>query len=255
LDPAEGLIRRARRGDRRQMYVHDQITGKLRPPAAAFEPRLPENRPAAKRHDKYLSVNISSSLANARESVDWGCDHRQFYAARLSAVACHSLALGVTWEPIVNSPNPGDDNPHHGGIHGVVELYRLDRDSYDLVITKLAKASEVLPECLAPHATTPLPWSGAFTSPEARKGFVGLYGTAYVVLSSRVHHSIREGRPMPFRFRRSIRIAPGVQFGLSRRGVSTCVGGRAGHVTVGTGGVKATTTAPGIAQWASGGFS
>jgi hypothetical protein len=136
------------------MYVHDQITGKLRPPAAAFEPRLPENRPAAKRHDKYLSVNIWSSLAAAGKNADWGCDHLHFYAARLPAGACHALALGVTWEPVTNSPNPNDDNPHHGGIRGVVELYRLDRDSYDLAITKLAKASEVLPECLVPHATS-----------------------------------------------------------------------------------------------------
>jgi hypothetical protein len=154
-DPAEGLIRRARRNDRRQMYVHDQITGKLRPPAAAFEPRLPENRPSATQHDKYLSVNILSSLTNANEPADWGCDHLKFYAAQLPAEACHSLALGVTWEPVASRAGLSDGNPHHGGIHGVVELYRTDRDSYDMAITKLAKSSEVLPECLPLRQNSP----------------------------------------------------------------------------------------------------
>jgi hypothetical protein len=50
---------------------------------------------------------------------------------------------------------------------------------------------------------------------------------------------------MPFRFRRSIRIAPGVRLNLGRRGVSTSVGGRGGHVSVGTRGVRATATLPG----------
>jgi hypothetical protein len=50
---------------------------------------------------------------------------------------------------------------------------------------------------------------------------------------------------MPFRFRRSIRIAPGVRLNIGKRGVSTSVGGREGHLTAGTGGVRATATLPG----------
>lgn len=146
-NPEEGLIRRARR-NRRLQFVHDQITGQIRPPAAAFEPRLRENRPQAKSFDEYLSVNILSSLTNAGMPRDWGCDHRGYYAALLAAGSCHSLGLAVTWEPIAGEPDSTNDNPHHGGIHGVVELFRDDRDAYDNVLTALAKASEVLPECL-----------------------------------------------------------------------------------------------------------
>jgi hypothetical protein len=50
---------------------------------------------------------------------------------------------------------------------------------------------------------------------------------------------------MPFRFRRSIRIVPGLRLNVGRRGVSASVGGREGHVSAGTGGVRATATLPG----------
>ena len=50
---------------------------------------------------------------------------------------------------------------------------------------------------------------------------------------------------MPFRFRRSIRIAPGLRLNLSRRGLSASVGGREGHVSVGTRGTRATASLPG----------
>jgi hypothetical protein len=50
---------------------------------------------------------------------------------------------------------------------------------------------------------------------------------------------------MPFRFRRSIRIAPGLRLNLGRRGLSASVGGREGHVSAGTRGVRATATLPG----------
>ena len=40
---------------------------------------------------------------------------------------------------------------------------------------------------------------------------------------------------MPFRFRRSVRIAPGLQLNLGRRGVSASVGERGAHLTVGHG--------------------
>ena len=50
---------------------------------------------------------------------------------------------------------------------------------------------------------------------------------------------------MPFRFRRSIRIAPGVRLNLGKTGVSASVGGRGAHVTVGHGHTRATVGAPG----------
>lgn len=50
---------------------------------------------------------------------------------------------------------------------------------------------------------------------------------------------------MPFRFRRSIRIVPGLRLNVGRHGVSASVGGREGHLTAGTGGVRATATLPG----------
>jgi Protein of unknown function (DUF4236) len=98
--------------------------------------------------------------------------------------------------------------------------------------------------------------------------FVGLCRAAYVVISSRVYHSIREGLTMPFR--RSFRIAPGVRLNLGRRGLlrfpcsirlapgirlnigngglSTSLGG---HVTVGRN-TRATISAPGRRRKLSG---
>jgi hypothetical protein len=113
-----------------------------------FEPRLPENRPNAKRWDKFVSINILSSLLGEGLSPDWRGNDVNFYSAKLSAGICHSLNLIVTWEPDVALPNPSDDNPHHGGIQGVVELRYADMDLYEITITKMAKAAEVLPECL-----------------------------------------------------------------------------------------------------------
>jgi len=146
-DPAEGLIRRARRSGT-QKYFIDQITGKARLPAAAFEPRLPETRPDAKTTDRYLSVNILSSLLSAGLPRDWKANDAKFYAAMLPAADCHGLSLTVTWEPVTGLPNSSDDNPHHGGIHGVVELFYADNEAYEKTITKLAKAAEVFPECI-----------------------------------------------------------------------------------------------------------
>lgn len=153
-DPQEGLIRRARRS-RSQPFVRDQITGKLRPPAAAFEPRLPETRPSARRFDKYLSVNIVSSLLGAGLDRDWQCDHQVFYAVIITAGACHHCFLSVTWEPVRCAADHTRDNPHHGGIRGVVELFSADQEQYDRVISSLAKASEILPESLAGGRSRP----------------------------------------------------------------------------------------------------
>lgn len=50
---------------------------------------------------------------------------------------------------------------------------------------------------------------------------------------------------MGFRFRRSIRIMPGVRLNLGRRGTSVSVGVRGAHVTVGPSGVRQTVGVPG----------
>ena len=50
---------------------------------------------------------------------------------------------------------------------------------------------------------------------------------------------------MGFRFRKSIKIAPGVRVNLSRRGVSTSIGPRGAKLNVGRQGVRATVGLPG----------
>ena len=50
---------------------------------------------------------------------------------------------------------------------------------------------------------------------------------------------------MGFRFRRTIRIAPGIRVNLSRSGLSTSVGVRGAQVTVGHGRVRETAGLPG----------
>jgi hypothetical protein len=50
---------------------------------------------------------------------------------------------------------------------------------------------------------------------------------------------------MPFRFRRSIRILPGLRLNIGKRGVSTSIGVRGAHVTVGHGQVRETVGIPG----------
>jgi len=50
---------------------------------------------------------------------------------------------------------------------------------------------------------------------------------------------------MGFRFRRSIRILPGIRLNLSKSGVSTSIGVRGAHVTMGHGKVRETIGLPG----------
>ena len=52
------------------------------------------------------------------------------------------------------------------------------------------------------------------------------------------------GRRGLFSFRRSIRLAPGVRLSLGKRGLSTSLGGRGAHVTVGRK-TRTTASAPG----------
>jgi uncharacterized protein DUF4236 len=50
---------------------------------------------------------------------------------------------------------------------------------------------------------------------------------------------------MGFRFRRSIKILPGIRLNFGKRGVSTSIGVRGAHVTVGYGKVRDTIGLPG----------
>jgi hypothetical protein len=50
---------------------------------------------------------------------------------------------------------------------------------------------------------------------------------------------------MGFRFRKSVRLLPGVRDNLSKSGISTSPGGRGGTVTIGKRGVRATAGLPG----------
>ena len=50
---------------------------------------------------------------------------------------------------------------------------------------------------------------------------------------------------MPFRFRRSVKILPGIRINLGKRGASLSVGGRGAHVTFGHGKVRETIGLPG----------
>src|SRR5512132_1589948 len=53
------------------------------------------------------------------------------------------------------------------------------------------------------------------------------------------------GATMPLRFRRTIKVAPGVKLNLSKSGVSTTVGTKGVHFNFGKRGVKRTVSIPG----------
>lgn len=50
---------------------------------------------------------------------------------------------------------------------------------------------------------------------------------------------------MPFRFRRSIQLAPGLRLNVSKSGLSASVGKRGAHVTLGHGRTRTTVGIPG----------
>jgi hypothetical protein len=144
-DRDELVIRRAYR-KKSEPLIQDQVTGRFRLPAKAFEPRLPQNRPRATRFDRYLSVNIASSLRAAGLPLNWGCDDTKFIAGSLAVGSIDALGLRVTAEPVW-IPEAGQPiNPHHGAIWGVVEIY--GSDEYDNMLDALVNASTILPECL-----------------------------------------------------------------------------------------------------------
>jgi hypothetical protein len=116
--------------------ITDQLTGILRAPAAAFEPR---------QKDEALSVNVESSLLASGLLLSWGVDLGRQYAARVTVGDCLANALEAFHNPLLENP-PEAANPHHGLIRGLVEMRANNPDSYERAITALAKASTIVPE-------------------------------------------------------------------------------------------------------------
>jgi hypothetical protein len=50
---------------------------------------------------------------------------------------------------------------------------------------------------------------------------------------------------MGFRFRRSIKLLPGIRLNVSKSGVSTSIGGRGAHINIGPRGTRGTVGIPG----------
>jgi hypothetical protein len=119
--------------------ITDQLTGVLRAPAAAFEPR---------QKDEALSVNVESSLLASGLPLSWRVDLNRQYAARITVEDCFANALEAFHNPLPENP-PEPANPHHGLIRGLVEMRANSPDSYELAITALAKASTIVPETLS----------------------------------------------------------------------------------------------------------
>jgi hypothetical protein len=130
-DPDEGLLRRAfKRGKSRQIL--DQITNRSRAPAAAFEPR---------KIDEALSVNVESSLLEARLPLTWSVvDPDKQYVARITVGDCTKQNLEAYHCPDL------PENPYHGHIWGLVEMRRIDEDQYERAIDALARASTIVPD-------------------------------------------------------------------------------------------------------------
>ena len=125
-DRDEGLIRRVWRGSRKWTPITDQLTGKVRAPFAAFEPRTA---------DEALSVNVESSVRAAGldpATLDINPDKQ--YAARITVGDCHDNALKVFLDPL-------PENMHHGVVRGLVEMRATDSDRYEKAVDALAKAS------------------------------------------------------------------------------------------------------------------
>jgi hypothetical protein len=143
-DPDEGLIRRVRKTPRNTYGpVHDQLTNRLRAPAAAFEPRFFDPQKPDRPVDEALSVNVQSSLTAAGLPLTWGMDARKQYAARITVGNCISNQLEAFHNPLPETPS-APANPHHGLIRGLVELHSIDRLAYERVLDALAKVSTIV---------------------------------------------------------------------------------------------------------------
>jgi hypothetical protein len=137
-DSAEGLIRRVyRHSPRRFRPIIDQLTGRPRAPAAAFELRMADPAKPEKTVDEALSVNVQSSLAAAGLDLTWGMDASRFYAVRITVGDCHANGLEAFFDPV-------PDNPHHGSIRDLAAIYSTDPDRYERTIDALAKASTIV---------------------------------------------------------------------------------------------------------------
>jgi hypothetical protein len=145
-EPNEGLIRRVWKTPRKKYGpVHDQLTDRLRAPAAAFEPRFPDPQKPDRPVDEALSINVESSLRAAGLPLTWSVDLRKQYAARITVGDCIANDLEAYHNPLPETPSH-PANPHHGLIRGLVELRASNRDGYERVLDALAKASTILPD-------------------------------------------------------------------------------------------------------------
>jgi len=148
MAPHEGLIRRVRKTPRNTYGpVHDQLTNRLRAPAAAFEPRFFDPQKPDRPVDDALSVNVESSLQTAGLPLTWGMEPRKQYATRITVGDCISNKLEAFHNPLRATPS-APANPHHGSIRGLVELHAVDQDAYERVLDALAKASTIIAQPL-----------------------------------------------------------------------------------------------------------
>ena len=136
-DRGEGLLRRWQRKP-----VLDQVTGRLRAPRAAFEPRFPDPTKPNREVDEALSVNVESSLRSVNLSLTWGItDPVKQYMARVTVADCAALTLEAWHAPIRTPDHP--ENPHHGLIWGLVEMHADDELRYEQTVDALGHASTI----------------------------------------------------------------------------------------------------------------
>jgi hypothetical protein len=142
-DPDDGLLRRVQKKPHR-LYdpVPDQITGRLRAPTAAFEPRFADPEKPTRKVDEALSVNVQSSLCAASLTLMWGAESRKHYIARVTVADCSAHTLEAWHAP--TRPPDQPDNPHHGLIWGLVEMHGIDQLQYERTIDALARASTII---------------------------------------------------------------------------------------------------------------
>jgi hypothetical protein len=67
----------------------------------------------------------------------------------------------------------------------------------------------------------------------------------FCAVASLTAPEITDNHPMGFRFRRSVKILPGIRLNFGKRGISTSIGVRGAHVTFGRTGVRTTVGLPG----------
>lgn len=70
-------------------------------------------------------------------------------------------------------------------------------------------------------------------------------GVPFCAVASLTPQKIKHNPLMGFRFRRSVKILPGIRLNFGKRGISTSIGVRGAHVTFGKTGVRTTVGLPG----------